>query len=296
MIKSVFTIICLLQAVLTFAFQKAESVDPQYLAEIEEWRAKRVESLKSEDGWLNLAGLFRLKEGNNSFGSDPSNAVVFPKGDAFLGNIILEKEQVRIKVASQAAVYQYDKKVQDLILFAAKQKPVVLQHQSLRWFIIKRGERYFVRLRDLESPNVTHFQGIESFPIDKKWRVEATLEPADSNFKIPVVDVIGTASMQSSPGAFQFDIQGKTYKLYPVSEGDQLFFVFGDATNGDTTYGAGRFLYANQPDANGKIILDFNKAYNPPCAFTAFATCPLPSEMNKLPIEINAGEKNFEEH
>ncbi|MFN7119873.1 MAG: DUF1684 domain-containing protein [Saprospiraceae bacterium] len=294
--KLLFTALLLFYASFTFAFQTVQKIDKQYIAEIEAWRAQRIASLKSEDGWLNLAGLLPLKEGKNTFGSDKSNAIIFPKGDAFLGNLILENGEVKVEISPKTTVYQGDNKVKNLKIFSLKEKPIILQHQSLRWFIIKRGERYFVRLRDLESPNVTHFPGIESFPIDPTWRIEATLEPAAPDFKIPVVDIIGTSSMQPSPGAFRFEIQGKTYSLYPTSEGDQLFFVFGDATNGDTTYGAGRFLYAKQPDANGKIILDFNKAYNPPCAFTAFATCPLPSEMNKLSIEINAGEKNFGEH
>ncbi len=294
--KVALTLLLSCMAMTVLAFQNAKVTEKQYVAEIEAWRTKRVASLKSEDGWLNLAGLLPLKEGKNTFGSDKSNAIVFPKGDAFLGSFILENGTVNVQVLPEVTVYQAGNKVKNLKIFSPNEETLILQHQSLRWFIIKRGERYFVRLRDLESPNVMHFPGIESFPIDAAWRVEATLEPAAPDFKIPVVDVIGTSSMQASPGAFRFEIQGKTYCLYPTSEGDQLFFVFGDATNGDTTYGAGRFLYANQPDANGKIILDFNKAYNPPCAFTAFATCPLPSAINKLPIEINAGEKNFGEH
>lgn len=291
-----FNFVFLAFVLLTLEFTTAQTTDPQYIAEIQAWRAKREASLKSEDGWLNLAGLFRLKAGENSFGADKSNAVVFPKGDAFLGNFIVENGEVQVEIAENATVNQGDTKVGKLKIFSEKEKPVVLQHQSLRWFIIKRGENFYVRLRDLESPNVRHFTGIKNFPIDAKWRVEATLEPAAADFKLSVVDVIGTKSLQPSPGAFVFELGGKTHRLYPTQEGDQLFFVFGDDTNGDTTYGAGRFLYASKPDANGKIVLDFNKAYNPPCAFTAFATCPLPTKENRLSIEINAGEKNYGEH
>lgn len=274
----------------------AQNADSQYIADIQKWHEDRMASLKSENGWLNLAGLFRLKEGENSFGSAKSNAIVFPKGDALLGKLILKDGEVSVKIAPQAAVYQDDKKVNDLKIFTKNGQPIVLRHQSLRWFVIKRGKDYYVRLRDLESPNVTQFPGIETFPIDPKWRVEATLEPAAPDFKIPIADVLGNAYLEPCPGAFVFEIQGKQYRLYPTVEGEELFFVFGDATNGDSTYGAGRFLYSTKPDANGKIILDFNKAYNPPCAFTAFATCPLPAAMNQLPIEILAGEKAFGEH
>jgi len=238
-----------------------------------------------------------LKEGKNTFGSGKSNDIVFPKGDAQIGNFMLENGRVRIEITSNSLVLNQDKKVDTLTIFIAlSQEPIVLQYQSLRWFIIQRGDQYLVRLRDLEHPNVTNFKGIERFPTDVNWRVEATLEPAEPGFKIQVADVIGTTSMQASPGAFVFDIQGQTYRLCPTIAGDELFFVFGDATNGDSTYGAGRFLYAAKPDANGKTMLDFNKAYNPPCAFTAFATCPLPSKENILLVEINAGEKNYGEH
>lgn len=282
--------------IIGFAFQ-THSTDPEYVKEIKEWHAKRAASLKSETGWLNLAGLFRLKEGTNSFGSAASNDIVFPKGEAFLGNFILENGQVRVEISPKVDVRNKEEKVHQSEIFNSKsEEPIVLSHQSLRWFIIQRGEQYLVRLRDLESPNVTYFKGIETFLINKSWRVEATLEPAEPGFQLSVVDVIGTQSMQDSPGAFVFEIEGKKYRLYPTNAGDELFFVFGDATNGDTTYGAGRFLYAAQPDEHGKTILDFNKAYNPPCAFTAFATCPLPNELNVLPIEINAGEKNYGDH
>lgn len=287
--------IYLLMILIGFAYQTS-STDPEYLKEIQEWHATRAASLKSETGWLNLAGLFRLKEGTNSFGSDAANDIVFPKGEAFLGHFILENGQVRVEIKPEVNVLNKDQPIKKLAIFAPEKEPIVLAHQSLRWFIIQRGEQYLVRLRDLESPNVTNFKGIEVFPIDKNWRVEATLEPAEPGFQISVVDVIGTSSMQDSPGAFVFEIEGKPYRLYPTNAGDELFFVFGDATNGDTTYGAGRFLYATQPDEHGKTILDFNKAYNPPCAFTAFATCPLPNEINILPVEINAGEKNYGDH
>ncbi len=287
--------IYLLMILIGFAYQTS-STDPEYLKEIQEWHAKRAASLKSETGWLNLAGLFRLQEGTNSFGSDAANDIVFPKGEAFLGHFILENGQVRVEIKPEVNVLNKDQPIKKLAIFAPEKEPIVLAHQSLRWFIIQRGEQYLVRLRDLESPNVINFKGIEAFPIDKNWRVEATLEPAEPGFQISVVDVIGTSSMQDSPGAFVFEIEGKPYRLYPTNAGDELFFVFGDATNGDTTYGAGRFLYAAQPDEHGKTILDFNKAYNPPCAFTAFATCPLPNEINILPVEINAGEKNYGDH
>lgn len=267
-----------------------------YEADIKNWHTQRETSLKSENGWLNLAGLFWLQAGNNTFGSDKSNAVKFPKGDAFIGSFMLKNGQVNIEILPNSKVYSGDSIIKKAVIFSEGAKPVILQHQSLRWFVIKRGNLYGIRLRDLEHPAVTTFQGVEMFPIDSQWRVEARLELADSNHKIPITDVLGMTSLQNSPGALVFDLQGKTYRLDVVWEGEQLFILFGDDTNGDSTYDSGRFLYAVKPDANGKTILDFNKATNPPCAFTVFATCPLPPKQNMLLLTITAGEKKFEEH
>jgi hypothetical protein len=295
--KIIFITLLLFAAVNIFS-QTSSSIDSRYIAEIQQWRLERAADLKSEDGWLNLAGLFRLKEGKNTFGSNKNNDLVFPKGSDFMGNLILENGEVRVEISKNVAVYHKNTEIKNLKIFSENEKPVVLQHQSLRWFVIQRGDRHYLRLRDLESANVTQFKGIETFPVDKKWRVEAELMPVPPDYdrKLQVTDVIGTTSLQPTPGPFVFEIDGRSYWLYPTWAGEQLFFVFGDATNGDTTYGAGRFLYAAKPDANGKTILDFNKAYNPPCAFTAFATCPLPSKENRLPVEVNAGEKNDGAH
>ncbi|HMO39012.1 MAG TPA: DUF1684 domain-containing protein [Saprospiraceae bacterium] len=275
----------------------AMPTDTTYEAAINAWQAQREAALVSEAGWLNLAGLFALKPGRNTFGSAPDNALVFPKGEAHIGAFILENGQVRVEIAPAAEVWQDAKPVNRAIIFRSKaETPVVLQHQSLRWFVIQRGERFLVRLRDLEHPAVQQFNGIERFPSDTTWRVEATLEPAAPDFQLRVADVIGTVSMQASPGAFLFEKNGQPHRLYPTVAGDELFFVFADETNGDSTYGAGRFLYAPLPDAQGKTVLDFNKAYNPPCAFTAWATCPLPSPENYLKLSITAGEKTWGEH
>ena len=287
---------CVLLILFMAAFQMPVS-DPTYEAEIKKWHAARIASLQSETGWLNLAGLFWLKEGSNSFGSDSTNAIVFPKGAPFLGAFILENGQVQVNALPNAAVFQDGKSVESTTIFTSPgQAPVVLSHQSLRWFVIQRGDRYGIRLRDLEHPALQAFQGVEMFPIDKSWRVEATLETALTEKKIPITDVLGMTSLQVSPGTLVFQLQGQTFRLDAVKDGDELFILFGDETNGETTYSSGRFLYAAQPDANGKTILDFNKAYNPPCAFTPYATCPLPPKQNQLPIAITAGEKNFGDH
>ncbi len=272
--------------------------DPKYIAEIDGWHAKRIETLTGESGWLNVVGLHWLQEGENTFGSAKTNDIIFPKGDAKLGSLFLENGRVRIEANERAKIYEGEnKRVAFMTIFdpASTNPPVMLQHGSLRWFIIKRQDKIGVRLRDLEAKAVLHFTGIERFPVDDKWRVEATLEPAEGK-TVDITNVLGQTGPRQSPGTLVFEINGETYRLDPVTEGDRLFVIFGDATNGVETYGAGRFLYATKPDENGKTILDFNKAYNPPCAFTAFATCPLPPSQNKLSVEILAGEKTWGEH
>ena len=171
----------------------------------------------------------------------------------------------------------------------------MLKHNTLRWFVIKRGERYAIRLRDLESPFLKEFHGIETFIVDSKWKLKAKFVPTAGK-KIAILDITGQTSQQDSPGVLVFTIAGKEYKLDALTEGEEFFIIFGDKTNKKETYGAGRFVYATKPDAEGYTFLDFNKAYNPPCAFTPYATCPLPPKQNLLPIEIKAGEKNYGHH
>ncbi|MCS7017735.1 MAG: DUF1684 domain-containing protein [Cytophagales bacterium] len=267
-----------------------------YVNEINKWHREREEKLKKEDGWLNLIGLFWLREGINTVGADEHNEIVFPsdKAPAKLGEFILQKGKVRFVAEPKAEVTIAGHRITDTLIFSEEQKkPVVLAHGSLRWFIIKRGNRYGVRLRDLEHPAVKSFTGIPMFDIDPRWRIRARIERAADTHKIAITDVLGQVSWQTSPGTLVFNWQGKTYRLDALESDKQLFILFGDETNKNQTYGAGRFLYADLPDSTGYTILDFNKAINPPCAFTGFATCPLPPPQNRLAIAIKAGEKRY---
>lgn len=272
--------------------------DPKYIEEIKNWQKERIESLKKEDGWLNLAGLYWLRPGSNTFGAEASNQLVFPKGKSApqLGRLILENDEVWVESNPKSELWEGGNRVEKLKIFSTDTKPLILRHGSLRWFVIKRGEKYGIRLRDLEHPNLSSFAGIESYAIDSKWRVEAKLEKFPEEKKIPITDVLGQTSMQPSSGALVFTLKGKTYRLDPIDEGDQFFILFGDKTNAKHTYQSGRFLYAQKPVAGSNtVILDFNKAYNPPCAFTEFATCPLPPAQNVLNVAIQAGEKRYGE-
>jgi uncharacterized protein (DUF1684 family) len=174
--------------------------------------------------------------------------------------------------------------------------PTVVQTGTVRFQVIKRGERYGLRVKDSQSPTRTNFAGLEYFPIEAKYRVEARMEPYKPVKKIPITDVTGMTSDSDSPGALVFTLDGTEYRIDPVLEegSTDLFIIFKDQTSRDDTYQAGRYLYAAKPGPDGKTVIDFNKAYNPPCSFTHFATCPLPPEQNRLPIRIEAGEKRYE--
>lgn len=280
--------------------------DPTYRQQLDQWHRQRVESLKSENGWLNVAGLFWLKEGANEAGTDPGNDLTFPADRApdQLGRFVLAGGIVSFNAAPGVGVQADGAPVLDKkTIFAPDMaKPVTLSHGSLRWFIIKRGNRYAVRLRDLDSPVLKTFVGIDRFPADEHYRVKARLERPAQSRTIPIIDITGQTNQQSLVGTLVFDLDGKTHRLDAVGEGsNKLFILFGDATNAHDTYGSGRFLYADVPvrsdaSADGYTTLDFNQAINPPCAFTAFATCPLPPKQNRLTAAIKAGEKRYGDH
>ncbi len=292
----------LLVAALLLAFvacrqSPRQSAPADYEKQIEAWHQKRIAALKADDGWLNLVGLYWLEPGENTFGADSSNDLVFPaKAAPHMGKFILRDTTVTLMVRPGVKILHDGKPVKTLRLADDMSgDPTILAYGSLRWYIIRRSDRFGVRLRDLESPEIAAFKGIERFPVDPAWRIEARFVKVDPPKILRIPTVIGTVLQEPAPGALEFEIEGKTYRLYPSGESEEheLFIVFGDLTNGKETYGGGRFLYVPQPDASGKTIIDFNKAYNPPCSFTAYATCPLPPEENKLPIRVTAGEKAY---
>lgn len=268
-----------------------------YETSIKQWQQQRIESLKAEDGWLNLAGLYWLEEGNNTLGGDERNSILFPAdhSDAFVGTVTLNKGITHFTVAPHAVVNTASTDVTNIQVFPYKEQPIVLAHKSLRWFVIQRGTKYAIRLRDLENPILKEFKGIETFPIDEQWKIKAQFVPTVGR-KIKMLDITGRVFEEESPGKLVFKINGETYSLETTGTTAHLFIVFGDATNNLDTYGGGRFLEVDAPQEDGSIYLDFNKAYNPPCAFTPYATCPLPTKENKLSIAISAGEQFHESH
>lgn len=270
----------------------------EYIAEIEAWRAKRIKNLKSETGWLNLVGLYWLKEGENTFGSGKNNHIVFPEDTPeIIGAFYFEDGAVKVKINENIDVKIDGKNITNAELQNDFEgKPTILSWKNYRWFIIKRGNRFGVRLRNLEAELVKNFKGIESFPIDKKWEVKAKFIPYSTPKILEIPTIIGTIEEDTAKGYLQFELEGKKFTLDPIDAGEKFFIIFADKTSGEETYGGGRFIYVPKPDSSGNTIIDFNKAYNPPCAFTKYATCPLPPKDNYLKIAIIAGEKNYGEH
>lgn len=268
------------------------NADPEYIKEIEDWDKRRVERLREENGWLNLAGLFWLKEGENKLGSARDNDIIFPSGPDNIGVMILKDSVVTVKINPEVSVTKNGSPVSEMILSDdLSSNPTILQTGSLRWNVIKRTKGIGIRLRDLNAELVKNFTGIERFPVHEEWKIEASFEVYNPPKKILIPDIVGTVDEELCPGAVVFNKDGKEFRLDAIESGQRLFLIFADETSGVETYGAGRFLYVDKADSTGKITLDFNKAYNPPCVFTKFATCPLPPKENYLKLRIEAGEK-----
>lgn len=271
-----------------------------YRREVQEWRKAREARLASELGWLSVVGLDWLKEGENQFGSDPAHPVRFPagKGPALAGTLVLAEGKVTLKPEPGAGITLEGAPAGERVLrIDTEGKPDLLRLGSLAFHIIKRGDRFAVRLKDTESDARRTFKGVPAYPVKASQRVVGTFIPYDPPREIPVPNVLGSVDRMKSPGRVEFRLGGRKLSLEPVLEpgSTELFFIFRDRTSGKSTYPAGRFLYAAQAK-DGKVLLDFNKAVNPPCAFTEFATCPLPPRQNWLPVAVHAGEKNFGHH
>lgn len=259
-----------------------------------QWRAERLQRLKGPDGYLNLAGLFWLSDATTTLGSAADNGVILPAQAApRVGELQLTEQGVLLVTAPGVDVRHDNVPVRSILMADdTTANPVALTHESFMLTIIKRENRYALRLRDFNHPAIAAFPPIEYFPINRDLRVVARLrkfaEPKMLNVHT-VIEGLGWEPM--SPGTVAFDIGGKSFELEAYAEGDELFFVFGDQTSGRETYPAGRFLYAALPADGETTILDFNRAYNPPCAFNAFATCPVAAPQNRLATSIEAGEK-----
>jgi uncharacterized protein (DUF1684 family) len=281
----------------------AADTDP-YIRQIEQWRADRVARLTAPDGWLSLIGLDWLHEGANRIGSAADNDIVLKAGPAHLGTVTLAADgslSIVLEAAAGATVDGSSVTEAALVddMHAGGNGPTLVRFGSASFHVIDRDGRKALRVKDPEAATRKDFAGIDYFPIDPSWRIDADWVPFVPAHKLEIGSVIGTIDAVDVPGKAVFQRDGHTFELLPYQEepGGELFFVIADRTSGKETYGAARFFYAALPKGGlaqpGKVELDFNKAYNPPCAFTPFATCPLAPPENRLDVAVTAGEKKY---
>jgi uncharacterized protein len=294
-----------LVALVTAPAAGSPAAEGAYRQEIEAWQKQRITRLTSDEGWLVVSGLTWLKPGPNPFGSAPSNSVVLPGHSVppKAGVLVLQGDRVSIELLPGTRA---------TLRVGTEEKPLgkaelrddvpgpydVVAIGDVRFFVIDREGRMGIRVRDLRSPRRTEWKGLQYFSIDAGYRVVARFVPHAQPVKIKVPSVLGGTTDMVSPGRLHFRLGNQDLSLDPVieEEGDQrLFVIFRDSTAGKQTYGAGRFVYTDLPK-DDKVVLDFNKAYTPPCAFTAYATCPLPPPQNRLKVAIPAGEKFADRH
>jgi uncharacterized protein (DUF1684 family) len=273
--------------------------DPaSYIESVEQWQQERLEGLKGKNGWLNLAGVYWLNDGVQTFGSDSSNDIVFPaKAPAFIGSLSLKDERIHLDVNDDVELFYENEAIKELDLsYESSGNPSYITHGDFAWYIMKRHHSLAIRLRDYNNPAIEALDHIPSYPIDPDYLVEAKLVPFDEPKTLTVPTPFQDYTQDyECPGELHFRLKGKKMTLLPFTSGDEYFIIISDETSGMETYGGGRFMYAS-PDSSGRIILDFNKAYNPPCAITAFAACPMPPPENQLDVSIEAGEKVIAKH
>lgn len=278
----------------------ADAARQAYRKEILDWRADRIARLQKPDGWLSLVGMHWLDEGTTRVGSGPDNGTRLDVGPPRIGMVTVTRDGKLLFRAEPGAGITIDGQPAPdgeapLVSDAdpnASPTVVGFNKGDASFIVIKRGDRYALRVRDALAPTRTQFTGIDYFDINPDFRIVAKFTPHPPGQTIDIVNVLGLVDKMVNPGTVTFEKDGKTFTMEAVDEGDhRLFFVFADRTSGHETYAASRFFYAAYPGPDGTTVLDFNKAYNPPCAFTAFSTCPLPPAQNRLDLRVEAGEK-----
>jgi len=272
----------------------APSADAAWEKSLADWRERAERSLRADNGWLTLAGRFVMKPGANTFGTGKDNDIVFPPGlgPARIGTIDVQPGKVTMKLAPGVTMEKDGVAFTERVMGTDVAKRDWVKYGRATMHVIAREDRYVLRLADNESEVRKGFQGRVWYAPDPAYRVSATYVPYPPGRKVTIVNVLDESSDEPSPGYVEFTLGGRTHRLDAVGEGDGLFFVLRDATAGDTTYRPGRFLYVEKvPDAGKPFVLDLNRIYNPPCAFSEYTTCPLPPEQNILKARVEAGEK-----
>jgi uncharacterized protein len=274
----------------------AQPPDTAYLQSFEKWKAELIDSRKKN--WLPLAGLFWLKPGENTFGSADDNVIVLPAGPAHAGVFERQDKAVTVKLQSGVAAKIGGKIAAESKLDAdVTDHPTIIELGALRMFLIERGDRLGIRVRDLNSPAINNYAGPVFFPLDLSYKVTATFVPSDGKKTVDVPNVLGDVTPSPVVGQVHFKLNGQDLTLtsFEGNQKDGLSFVISDLTSKTDTYPGGRFLDTD-PVVDSKVVLDFNRAYSPPCSVTPYATCPLAPKENQLPLPLPVGEKYDRKH
>lgn len=265
---------------------------------IEAWRASRDERLKQTDGWLTLVGLEWLKDGESRIGSAADNDIQLSGGPAYWGSVVLQNDSLQFKNLDPENVKINGEALADAVLIPDTEgEATVISGGTLNINVIFR-ESYALRIRDSTAKALQNFKGVDNYPINESWLIDGRFVRAEEGSVIEITNVLGQVSESPVFGTFEFDMDGKTYGLLGLGDEDSesLWFIFADRTTGHGTYGAGRYLYSDGMPQNGRLTVDFNKAYNPPCAFNPYSTCPIPPQRNRMDLLVQAGEKDFHPH
>lgn len=283
----------------SFADSGSAALSPsEHQEQISDWRQRRHERLASEDGWLTLVGLEWLVEGENPIGSSPANSIMVPGGPKIWGSVFVEGDEIRfIPVEGTDVLIDGDPASEVQLLADSQGVPTVVSSGNLSFYVIFR-ESYALRIKDAKAATLLEFEGMDNFEFQPDWRFEASFIPAEKGQTIEIANVLGQVSPSPVYGYAEFEREGKTYRLMGLGDenSESVWFLFADRTSGRETYGAGRYLYSDGLPSEGRLVIDFNKAYNPPCVFSEYATCPLTPQENRLDLAVTAGEKNYHAH
>ena len=283
-------------AVLTLALSAAiAGQSSEYRATQDAWRADREARLVANDGWLTVAALYFLRPGENSFGASPLNDMVLPEGPAAAGVFELRGDEVYLRATDGKPLVVVGQSVMATQLYPHEGQRKDVTVGDLTMWVHNSGERLAIRLRDTNSQIRKNFTGLKWFPVDERYRVRGRFIRHDEPITVSLPNILGDIEQFTSHGSIVLTLNGEQMTMLPVASesGERLWFIFRDLTSGSETYPAARFLYADLPDDDGWTTVDFNQAYNPPCAFNPHTTCPLPPEPNRLGVRVEAGEKNY---
>lgn len=298
-------LLTILSAVFLFACSpKTVDLFPEdegiYNQEIIQWQNKRNKDIKSPKGWLSVVGLYWLQEGRNKIGSSPDSDIVFPEFAANkVGDLYLERGELYFRAFEESYIEKNGKGFREGTMFSdARRAPTELSHKSLYFHVIRRGTQFGLRVKNTLEEKRFKFEGLKYFETDTKYKITGTVGPSHEADSILINDIAGIQTMYKIEDILTFKFEGKEHELIAFDGGkDKYFVIFSDKTNNKQTYGGGRFLYVNKPKSGSSYVkIDFNKAFNPPCAFTDFATCPIPPPQNHLNFSVMAGEKKVDIH